>query len=147
MKRVTIVALIAAGASCGGASHTKNVGQQTAPTDHNSHAEIAQLWAQIRGWRSQAGLDRLEPKPASKTTTKNIRLTQLRRECSKPAKRPPKSRRCTDVCNLADAICDNATRICEIAAQIPENMWAQEKCTSGKTSCFQARKRCCQCTD
>ena len=55
---------------------------------------------------------------------------------------------CNDVCNLADAICDNAERICEIAAELgSDDKLGQEKCASAKASCREAKQRCCSCAD
>lgn len=58
---------------------------------------------------------------------------------------PPTEPRCQDACTLADSICANAARICELAAELPHDGWAQERCASGKASCDRARTRCCAC--
>ncbi|MEZ4400946.1 MAG: hypothetical protein R3B06_13050 [Kofleriaceae bacterium] len=52
---------------------------------------------------------------------------------------------CTDVCTLADAICGNADRICELAATLPGDAWAEQRCDAGKATCQAAGERCCSC--
>jgi hypothetical protein len=52
---------------------------------------------------------------------------------------------CADACKLGDAICDDATRICALADQLPGDDWAAGKCSGGKASCERARQRCCDC--
>lgn len=51
---------------------------------------------------------------------------------------------CTDACNLADSICANADKICEIAEDV-RDPWALERCDSAKTSCTEARAICDCC--
>src|SRR5436190_24126780 len=36
--------------------------------------------------------------------------------------------RCEDVCKLGGSICDNASSICDLAAQLPGDAWAEERC-------------------
>ena len=55
---------------------------------------------------------------------------------------------CSDICSIADAICDNAENICGLADELGKNdTYAQEKCTSAKASCSEAKQRCCGCSD
>jgi hypothetical protein len=53
------------------------------------------------------------------------------------------SDRCEDVCKLSGSICDNAESICELAAQLPGDAWAEERCGAAKASCQRASERCC----
>ena len=54
---------------------------------------------------------------------------------------------CDDVCSLADAICDNAEAICTIADELgKDDDFAQDKCTSAKASCREAKQKCCGCS-
>jgi hypothetical protein len=53
--------------------------------------------------------------------------------------------RCTDVCELGTAICDNAEDICAIAAELGDDAWARDKCDSAKASCREAQEGCCEC--
>ncbi len=53
---------------------------------------------------------------------------------------------CKDTCQIADAICDAATKICGIAADMNNDTWANEKCSSGNASCEKSRGKCCGCS-
>jgi len=61
-----------------------------------------------------------------------------------PAK--PSGQQCDDVCTLADGICDDAQKICNLSDQLDGDAWAVQKCESGKLSCQQAKDRCCGCS-
>ncbi len=56
------------------------------------------------------------------------------------------SQTCKDTCQIADAICDAATKICGIAAEMNNDAWATEKCASGNASCEKSRGKCCGCS-
>jgi hypothetical protein len=55
---------------------------------------------------------------------------------------------CKTSCQLADSICNNASKICKIANDSlgGTDGWANGKCTSGNASCESARTKCCGCT-
>jgi hypothetical protein len=114
-----------------------------APRPTPNRDEIMALWTQIRDWRHEAGLN-VEPEPASILATRRLSVQKARVVRSCPPV-PPKA--CYDVCSLADAICDNAERICSIAAETPGDAWAAEKCDSAKASCREAKDRCCACEE
>jgi hypothetical protein len=68
-------------------------------------------------------------------------VQQVQQICPENHAVPPA---CSDVCSLADAICDNAEQICILADELGKgDTWAQDKCTSGKGSCRLAKKKCC----
>ncbi|MBK9031372.1 MAG: hypothetical protein IPL61_08545 [Myxococcales bacterium] len=52
---------------------------------------------------------------------------------------------CGDVCTLSDSICGNASKICDLAGQLPGDDWAAERCDAGKATCVTASQRCCAC--
>ena len=62
-----------------------------------------------------------------------------------PTCHPAKTDTCSDTCTLADAICTDATKICELARQLPGDTWAAGRCSSGDQSCTAAHARCCGC--
>jgi hypothetical protein len=103
--------------------------------------EITTLWAQIRGWRREAHMD-LDPEPGTMHQWSGRTVPEAARVCQEPA-RPPQ--RCEDVCSIGDAICDNAERICTLADELGNDQLAQDKCTSAKASCREAKQRCCSC--
>jgi hypothetical protein len=51
---------------------------------------------------------------------------------------------CKDPCNLAEAICQNADKICEIAEDTGDD-WSRDKCRAAKLSCAEAREVCTCC--
>jgi hypothetical protein len=103
--------------------------------------EILQYLGQIQTWRREAGwsVDPATPHPAIvKRTVPEIRVCQ-----DDPN---PDDATCLDTCKLKDAICDNAEKICDIAAELGEDdKWATDKCTSAKASCKEATEKCCDC--
>lgn len=112
------------------------------PTDKRT--EIIALWTQIRDWRREANMP-LEPAPQTVFEMKNKSVKNAQRVCPDGHTVPTT---CNDVCNLADAICDNAERICEIAAELgPDDKLGVEKCASAKGSCREAKQRCCDCSE
>ena len=135
MRGVVLGALLAAViAACAGNK------QAAAPMAMDPRKdEITELWMQIRDWRVDNGMsaDPMEPVPMSSAVPKL-------RKCS--VDREPTTEVCQDTCNLKDAICDNAERICEIAGELGDDPWANEKCKSGKASCREATEKCCECT-
>jgi hypothetical protein len=105
--------------------------------------EITTLWAQIRDWRRVARMD-LDPTPADMFQWRGRPVSEAARVCPDGHTVPPA---CGDVCNLADAICDNAEAICGIADELGKaDRDAQDKCTSAKASCREAKQRCCNCS-
>jgi hypothetical protein len=58
----------------------------------------------------------------------------------------PTTDTCTQSCTLADSICSNAKKICDIAAQLDGDQWAATKCSDGNQTCQNAKTRCCECT-
>ena len=103
--------------------------------------EITTLWAQIRGWRREAHME-LDPAPLTMSQWRGRTVPEAARVCSEALRVPP---RCGDVCSLGDAICDNAERICTLADELGNDHLAQDKCTSAKASCREAKQRCCSC--
>lgn len=103
--------------------------------------EITALWMQIRQWRVEAGLA-ADPPPAWLPMAQKDPIKKFRAMCPGPA---PGA--CADVCDLADAICDNAESICAIADELAGDDYAEQKCTSAKASCKEAKQRCCGCRE
>jgi hypothetical protein len=135
------------GVACGVALAAALVACARAPARMTSETriqklnEITTLWAQIRGWRREAHMD-LDPAPRAMHQWRGRTVPEAARVC--PEAHPVPSR-CDDVCSLADAICDNAERICILADELGNDHLAQDKCTSAKASCREAKQRCCTC--
>ena len=103
--------------------------------------EITALWTQIREWRRSGRMD-VEPEPAAVVAMRAQSVAVAAAVC--PDGHEP-SPTCVDVCELGDAICDDAESICAIAAELGDDPWAKEKCDSAKASCREAKERCCAC--
>lgn len=100
----------------------------------------AALWTQIRDWRREAGM-RVDPSAETMFEVRGRSLKEAQRVCPDTH---PITKTCEDICSLADAICDNAEAICDIADKLGrDDHQAQEKCTSAKASCKEAKQRCC----
>lgn len=110
------------------------------PSRSDAITQITVLWTQIRDWRREAGM-KVDPSAESMLEMRGRNLKEAQRVCpdTHPITKP-----CEDICSLADAICDNAEAICDIAAKLGKSdHQAQEKCTSAKASCKEAKQRCC----
>ncbi len=119
-------------------------GAQKPNSGLDERIEIANLWTQIRQWRSEIPNMGLDPAPfwISDVGTKTVREIE-RKACPINHDVPLV---CSDVCSIADNICDNAERICELSARLKNDSFAASKCSSAKASCSEAKKRCCDCS-
>ncbi len=104
--------------------------------------EITALWTQIRQFRADMELD-LEPAVSTQLEFKTKTVKDAQRVCSDNHKVP---KPCEDKCTLSSHICENAELICKIADELGEHDRAQEKCTSAKASCREAKQKCCNCS-
>jgi hypothetical protein len=104
--------------------------------------EITTLWSQIRDWRHEAHMT-LDPTPQDLLQWGTRPAREAKGVCPANHEVPTT---CGDVCNLGDDICDNAERICTIADELgKDDHDAQDKCSSAKASCREAKQRCCDC--
>lgn len=132
MRSAVAFAALVAVAGCGG--------RQTPPA---SHEDIAVLWAQIREWRHEAGMQ-LDPRAELLVSVEKGKVADQRAVCVSTHVVPPA---CNQVCGLSDAICDNAERICDLADKLgKDDSYAQDKCTDAKASCREAKQLCCGCS-
>ena len=104
--------------------------------------EITSLWTQIRQFRAEMNMP-LDPPVSFLTEFKNKTVKDAQRVCP-DNHRVPKP--CEDNCTLSGHICENAELICKIADELGEHDRAQEKCTSAKASCREAKQKCCNCS-
>jgi hypothetical protein len=132
---------IAAALACGLAAGMLLGCPKAPPSTSSQKNEITALWTQIRDWRLEAGL---AVEPAAGDIARAPKTVGHARAICRPN---PSTTQCGDVCDLADAICDNAERICDLAQELDGDSWANGKCTSAKTSCREAKQRCCSCDD
>lgn len=90
--------------------------------------EILDLESEMRQWRVELGL---APSPAGAFNGAVAEVCEGLTQCK-------------DACKLADAICQNKDRICDIARRLADD-WATGKCESAKRSCSEARQVCDCC--
>jgi hypothetical protein len=131
---VVLLTAIAIAASCGG----------TQKRDSRKADEIITLWAQIRDSRHEAGLP-AEPRHEDVIASAPKSVEEARHVCPESHAVPPT---CGDVCSIGEFICDNAEQICILADELgKDDQWAQDKCSSAKASCRDAKKLCCKCSE
>lgn len=139
--------------ACGGAMSAKHAnmlpqsdagGAPAAPRNQ----EITELDAKITDEFAKLGagerkpalpIQHCEPEPCPTMSPMSVK------PAADPACKPGPSTTCKDTCTLADSICDNAKKICEISKQLGNDAWATGKCADGETSCTTAHDRCCGC--
>ncbi|MBL4633310.1 MAG: hypothetical protein JKY56_05535 [Kofleriaceae bacterium] len=105
-------------------------------------AEISRRFQEISQWRRQAG-QRPEPDQSEVDTAPESVAVARTAESGSAATR---SLSCQDICRIQDAICDNAESICQLADELGDDEWAQDKCESSKASCEDAGDKCTDCT-
>lgn len=142
MKILSIAGALALGVvlgaliACGGA--------QKGNHGLDERIEIANLWTQIRQWRSEIPNMALDPPAFLFEQERDKTVREIERRVCPPNHNVPLA--CTDICSIADNICDNAERICELSTKLRNDSFAQGKCSSAKASCSEAKKRCCDCS-
>ncbi len=104
--------------------------------------EITALWTQIRQFRADLNLP-LDPANSMLIEFKNKSVKDAQRVCADNHSVP---KPCEDTCTLSGHICENADLICKIADELGPQDRAQEKCTSAKASCREAKQECCNCS-
>ena len=152
---IVLGGLLAGMIACGGSAKS-SMKAMPAPTSADAggmaqadrHQEIENFDREISDEMAKLGLTRPPAPPATCTSdcaqamsTAAQGTTQETADC-----KPAKSTTCTESCTLKGSICENAGRICNIAAQLGGgDAWANDKCNSGTASCDAAKKRCCEC--
>jgi len=105
--------------------------------------QIIDLWTQIREFRQKAHME-LNPSQLTLSQMGVQTVREAKRVCIDTHAVPQV---CSDVCGLADAICDNAEAICGLADELgKDDQMAQEKCTNAKASCRESQQKCCNCS-
>jgi hypothetical protein len=140
-------AIAAVVVACGGATARKAAAPPMAvpsdagmPGGGNPRSEIQRLQNEIAASMGELKL----PVPPESMGTNPTPVATSMRPSNDPTCKPAETDTCKDSCKLADSICDNAKKICEIAATMNDD-WANGKCNSGNQSCDAARGRCCNC--
>ena len=119
----------------------------TSNQDQTAHTRIAELDEAIRTELATLNLPypAIQPPACSQPPCAEPMAAPVK-PTADPTCKPGPSDKCKDSCRFADSICDNAGKICEIAAQLGGNdPYANEKCGTGKASCETAGSACCSC--
>jgi hypothetical protein len=108
------------------------------------HAQIEQLDREISEARQKMGLG-AQAVPAPAPMAPSCTGPACPQEMASQDCHPGTSETCSNSCTFKQSICDNATKICELAKQLPGDAWATDKCNAGNASCNEATQRCCTC--
>lgn len=153
-------ALAVSAVGCGGAKAPRSASQPTGMAPQAEAApdtasaiptvrvqerkkEIEALLGEIGRLRQEAGLGGAAPSSDAIAAGLAVPMSEAIDAC--PEADEPDTPRCQDVCKLGDSICDNAERICRISDELVGDEWAQNKCSSAKVSCKEAKQSCCGC--
>ncbi|HVK82789.1 MAG TPA: hypothetical protein VM513_01715 [Kofleriaceae bacterium] len=111
--------------------------------------ELERLDREIEQQLGQLGLATSEPPACAMGgcpgPTAEQMSTGLTPPSSDPTCKPAPSELCQSSCKFSDSICTNAKRICEIADDLGNDAYANEKCARGTESCTKSRAKCCGC--
>jgi hypothetical protein len=110
--------------------------------------EIDRLAREIETQRVEAKLPLPEPSSCTGASCARIPAEAMSAGAQAPvhACRRDDSDTCKQSCTLADSICSNAKKICEIANELAGDDWAARKCADGSATCNAAKARCCDCS-
>ena len=145
------VVLAVAVAGCGGAgmrstaSAPVNAEPSTllGPDAIAAHDEITALMERTDRDLTELGASPIAPMPMPTPQPGAMTsVPDIVRSCAPPLS-PPAA--CADVTTIAERVCDAATRICDLADQLPGDDWASERCNAGTESCRVAHQRSCDC--
>ena len=142
----TVVACAAAPMPSAGAPPP--VAASATPMPGDPHAEIQRLSGEIAAERDKLGMpapEVQEPTAGDCKPTCMIEQMSVAPSAQDNTCHPAATTTCHDVCNLADSICADATKICDLARQLATDAWAAGKCSEAQKSCTDAHGRCCGC--
>ncbi|MBX3161693.1 MAG: hypothetical protein KF773_37375 [Deltaproteobacteria bacterium] len=139
--------------ACGGAARPSSRPAGPMPSvagASDARAQIEELDQQITAKLGEMNLSRPAPAAIAPTMAGSDTVTALGAKnvtsAEDAACRPAQNDTCGRSCTLADSICTNASRICKLAEQLPDDPWAHEKCAGNTASCHAAHDSCCSCT-
>jgi hypothetical protein len=123
-------------AACAAGKPVPQTGQ--VPPSSPEHEQIAELDRLIAA--DVAAQGGAAPSPQAVADAHTMSILDAAGVCVRPL-----GDTCGDVCTLSDSICANAGKICDLAARLPGDAWAEERCDAGKAACLEAAQRCCAC--
>jgi len=114
-------------------------GEPPLPGKEDPRAEIDRRFAEIEEKRKSLDIQSYAAAPGPATPMASVPLS------TDASCKPAKNDKCTQSCTFSDSICDNAKRICDLAASMEGDKWAADKCSSAKQTCDTAHENCCSC--
>lgn len=141
---VVVGGLLAFAIACGGGAKQT---MSEPPRKTDARAELARLDAEITAQMQQLNEPRPAPPAAACVGNCAQPLATQAAEAKAPVTcEPAKTETCTSSCTLKTSICENAAKICSLAADLGgTDAFANETCNRGLASCDAAKKRCCSC--
>ena len=122
-------------------------GAETGPMPGDPRTEIDRLASEIDTALAQAGVATLAPASCESMHACTADAYDVKPRVEDPSCTPATTETCTQSCTLSDSVCDNAGKICKLAAQLGGgDAYANEKCQSGNDSCKRTREKCCGCS-
>jgi len=139
---LALAGVIACGAAHKEAAMPRNPPEVDGPGSAGpEQARIQKLFDEIAAQQQRAHVDVAAPMTTGPATPLDPAPHHDDASCH-----PGPSDACGESCRLADSICDNAKKICDIATtKLANDAWAAEKCNSAKDSCTASHERCCGC--
>ena len=140
---VVVGGLLALAIACGGAAPQRI---DSPPRPRDARAELERLDQEITAQMQQLN----EPRPAPPVDAcvencKQPMATQAQTARATTCEES-KSETCKQSCTLKASICENAGKICTLAADLGgTDAYANEVCNRGLASCEAAKTRCCSC--
>jgi hypothetical protein len=138
--------------ACGGRAAKGSMPQASPPQPIGAHggtrARIDELDREIDGQLARMSLTRpgVSPGVCVQPPCGAEALASPGQPTAAPSCRPGPSERCKESCELADSICGNSAKICELATLLGgADAYANDRCASGKAACATAGQACCGC--
>jgi len=118
------------------------VAGSASPLGEDPTTEINRRYAEVEKQRDAMQLR--EPEISSPLAPSAANPMATTPSSDDPTCKRAKNDTCDQSCELSDSICDNAKRICDLAAEM-KSEWAYEKCAKAKSTCETSHEKCCSC--
>jgi len=153
MLRLSVIALLVVGVSCGGSKMGARAPTQAAPSEATSGAgapsilpaspkeQIEQLEAEITTSRTQLELDEPNEQAIQGAPVQPLGALPSTQD---PKCHPAQNDTCKTSCTLSDSICSNADKICRLSIEMNDD-WSRGRCAKANKTCESSKTKCCGC--